>query len=166
MGSSNYCSCKNFCNNICMNSDTLEENRFRSMSTLWISSRREFLSISNNNNLTINDYIKKQAVNKIIKAYREYKRNQEEQLTINNYNDNNEIIQERNEENENDDIDESKNKNEIRENDKSENYLGDNNYFFQAHESKNSLNNQNKANPQIESYINNNSLYNKNIFFW
>ena len=154
MGLSNYCNCKNFCNNIYMISDSLEED----MRAQTISSRREFISISNNHNLTINYYIKKQAVNKIINAYREYKRNQEEQLRINTYNDNEEINQERNEEDENDDIDESKNKNEISENNNNENFLVDNNYYFKTHESNNSLNNQNINNFNTSKVSNMNEM--------
>ena len=175
MGSSNFCGCKNLSDNNCMNSNTLEEikNMICPVNNQTISSRREFLSNSNNNSLTINDLIKKQAVNKIIKAYREYKNNQEEKLKIYTYNINNHINQEKNEEEENNDINILKNKiknkidflkNEISENEKVENSLEDNNDFFQTHESKNNHNNQNKTNPQIKSHVNNNNQNNKNKF--
>ena len=175
MGSSNFYDCKNLSDNNCMNSSTLEEikNMICPVNNPTISSRREFLSNSSNNNLTITDHIKKQAVNKIIKAYREYKINQEEKLKINIYNNNNKINEEQNEVEENNDINKLKNKiknkinflqNEISENDKEENSLEDNNDFFKTHESKNCHNNQNQENPQFNSHINDNNQNNKNQF--
>ena len=176
MGSSNFCDCKNLSNNTCMNSLTLEEikNMICPMNNQIINSRRDFLSNSiNNNNLSINDLIKSHAVNKIIKAYREYKKNQKEKLKINTYMNNNNIIQEINEEEEYNDINKLKNKtknknnflqNEISENNKVDNSLEDNNNFFQTYESKNSLNKKSKANPQIKSHITNNFRNKKNEF--
>ena len=106
MGStSNFCDCKNLSNGSCLNNLNLEEiqNMICPMGNQTINTKREFLSNSINQNLSLEELIRKQAANKIIRAYREYIINKEEKLKYNTYlNINNNYIQDMNEE-ENDD---------------------------------------------------------------
>ena len=70
MGSvSEFCDCKNSSNNSCMNGLTFEEiqNMICPSRTWTNNSRREFLTKRNNNNISIEELIKNQAVNKIIR---------------------------------------------------------------------------------------------------
>ena len=94
MGSvSNFCDCKNTQNNSCMDAVSFDEiqNMICPMRTLPNNSKRDFLTNSLNNTMSIEDLIKKQAVNKIIRAYREYKLYKEEKLKYNTYMNGNDI---------------------------------------------------------------------------
>ena len=91
MGStSNFCDCKNLPNSSCLNSLTLEEiqNFICPAENQMNTPKREFLSQSFNQNLTLDELIKKQAVNKIIRAYREYVIYKSGKLDNNNIDDN------------------------------------------------------------------------------
>ena len=67
------------------------QNMICPMRTLPNNSKRDFLTNSLNNTMSIEDLIKKQAVNKIIRAYREYKLYKEEKLKYNTYMNGNDI---------------------------------------------------------------------------
>ena len=87
MGSvSNFCDCRNESSNSCMNGLTFDEmkNMICPTKTWTNNSRRDFLTSRFNKNMTIQDLIKKQAVNKIIRAYRKYKLFKEKKLKYNN----------------------------------------------------------------------------------
>ena len=77
MGSvSNFCDCLNTQNS----SFDIIQNMVFTKRTLTNNSKREFITITLNNDMSIEDLIKKQAINKIIRAYREYKLYKEEKL--------------------------------------------------------------------------------------
>ena len=100
MGASDFCNCKSISDGSCFNSITFQnlENLICPENTSTTYNKREFLSNSfnnNNNDITIDELIKKQAVNKIIKAFRTYKINKLEQIKYSNsyINENNISIQ-------------------------------------------------------------------------
>ena len=88
MGASDFCSCKSISDGSCFDSVTFQDldNLICPENTSTIYNKREFLSNSfnNNNDITIDELIKKQAVNKIIKAFRTYKINKLEQIKYSN----------------------------------------------------------------------------------
>ena len=162
MGSnSTLCDCKNFPNNSCLNSMTLDEiqNMICPIKNPVNNPKKEFLSNSINQNITLDDLIKKHAVNKIIKAYREYKLYKSEKLKNINYISINNI----NFDEKNDQLLNYKNKKKVNllkdiinkksKTDNSLEYTPDNNEDYQTNGSHNS---DNKESPRFKSHNINN----------
>jgi len=177
MGSttSNFCGCKNLDDESCMNNFSLDKikNFFcpGTGNNPTINSKKEFLLNTNNHVLTLDEHIKMQAINKIIKAYRAYKINKEGQLKYN-------YLQELNEE---DEINDSKLKDKKKkhvnflkgakkQNGKIDNSLQDyeednGNVNEESSQANESQNNENKESTRIKLNINNHNKkkYSKNI---
>jgi hypothetical protein len=173
---SNFCDCKNSSNGSCI---SLSLNEIKSMicpvNNSNINSKREFLSNSVNQILTIDEHIKKQAVNKIIKAYRAYKINKEEKLKFNsdmNVNNNNSYDMNDNNESNDNKLKHRKQKkvnfleDEANQNDKKNNslleYNPDNKEYFHTNESQNSENRQSSKRKQFINNRNKKNKYSKN----
>ena len=95
MGSvSNFCDCKNSSSNSCMNGLYFDEmqNMICPSRTWTNNSRKDFLTNRFNNNISLEELIKIQAVNKIIRVYREYKLYKQEKLKYNTCMNGNNII--------------------------------------------------------------------------
>ena len=177
MGSttSNFCGCKNLDDESCMNNFSLDKikNFFcpGEGNNPTINSKKEFLLNTNNHVLTLDEHIKMQAINKIIKAYRAYKINKEGQLKYN-------YLQELNEEDEiNDSKLKDKKKKQVhflkgakKQNGKIDNSLQDyeednGNVNEESSQANESQNNENKESTRIKLNINNHNKkkYSKNI---
>ena len=182
MGStnSNFCQCKNLVDESCMKTFSFEDikNMICPQTNPTIPSKKEFLLSSNNHILSLDEHIKRQAVNKIIKAYRAYKLNKSEQLKYNTFlNRNNYNANELNEEIDNSDskLKDKKQKKVnflqdlIKQSDKVENsleeydpdnYNNNNNNEESSHTNESQIS-ENKESTKIKIRINNHSKKNK-----